>query len=253
MPLDCIYSNSNKKMGTLGGHLLPGSFFILFGVWWSFITSIRFVQSKMKSPFKKNSRIGYKGTVTMPCICMPCGNLRRAPIESWLKIIFGSIGLAGEIITGVHWVNVATPQIDKIFDKSNNMDHDHGGHVHRRDLSNLPNVPVKSLYFEYVNVQHSTMYTAFILGSIVEILVHYRYDLPARIEYVFGIVAFSIEGFLFANHLHSRNALDIHVHVLLVYAIYGCVVACTLECYKPNQILFTYARIFFTILQGKVF
>ena len=241
-------------MGTLAGHLLPGTFFIIFGVWWSFITSMRFIQSKRKFPLKKNSRIGYKGSGTMPCICLPCAKARRTPIESWIKLIFGSIGLAGEIITGFKWINVPAPQIDKIFDKSSNMnlmsDHDHEGHVHRRDLSNIPNVPVKTLWIAYSNVQHSTMYIAFMLGSIVEILVHYKHDLPARLEYVFGIVAFAIEGFLFANHLHGRSPLDIQLHTFLVYAIYGCVVSGILECYKPNQILFTYTRIFFTILQG---
>lgn len=67
-----------------------------------------------------------------------------------------------------------------------------------------------------------------------------------------GIFAFGVEAFLFANHLHSRHMLDIHLHTLLVYAIYGCVIFCILETYKPEQILFTYGRILFTILQGKL-
>jgi hypothetical protein len=62
-----------------------------------------------------------------------------------------------------------------------------------------------------------------------------------------------IEGFLFANHLHSREPLDIHVHTLLVYAIEGCVAFTCLEFFKPNEILFTYGRIVCTLLQGTWF
>jgi hypothetical protein len=92
-----------------------------------------------------------------------------------------------------------------------------------------------------------------VIGAIVEILLHHRFDLPRQIDLVFGILAFTVEGFLFAFHLHSRAPLDIHLHVLLVYAILGCVISCCLEFYKPEQILFTYARILFTMLQGTWF
>ena len=65
------------------------------------------------------------------------------------------------------------------------------------------------------------MYSAFILGSIVEVLVHYRYDVPVKVEHACGVLAFAIEGFLFYFHLHSREPMDIHVHILLVIAIAG--------------------------------
>jgi hypothetical protein len=242
-------------MGTLGGHLLPGTFFALFAIWWSFVTSIRYIQSQLKSPYKKNSLIGYRGSVTMPCLCLPCGKLKRAPIESWVKLIFAFIGILGEAITGFHIFTVNKPV--EITNNTPEMQHDdHSGHEHGHNHKRefyTPQLIERVWYFEYVNAQHITMYTAFLLGSIVEILIHYRYDVPKRLDYVFGLIAFSIEGFLFANHLHSRDALDIHVHVLLVYAIYGCVLFTALEIYKPNQILFTYGRILFTMLQGTWF
>ena len=76
-------------MGTLGGHVLPGTFFIIFGAWWSFITTIRFIHSKVRSPFnKKNSVIRYKTSVIMPCLCLPCAKLRRAPVERLILNIF---------------------------------------------------------------------------------------------------------------------------------------------------------------------
>jgi hypothetical protein len=92
-------------MGTLAGHLLPGIMFIGIGLWWSIVTAVRFILSKKKSPFKANSSVGYKSTVAMPCLCMPTSRLRRAPIESWIKLVLGTIGALGEAYTGykVHW------------------------------------------------------------------------------------------------------------------------------------------------------
>lgn len=197
----------------------------------------------------------------MPCIFLPSKRLRRAPIESWLKLILGGIGLAGEVITGIHWYadpvvsNPATAD-DAGHDHMHMEGHDHG-HMHKRDAGhehNLqPDVAVKTFHFEYVNSQHITMYSAFILGAIVEIMAYHRFQMPRQLPYALGIFAFGIEGFLFANHLHSRHALDIHVHVLLVYAIYGCVICSILEAYNNYEIIFAYGRILFTILQGTWF
>lgn len=43
------------------------------------------------------------------------------------------------------------------------------------------------------------------------------------------------------------------MHVLLTYAIFGCMISGCLEFYNPRQILFTYGRILFTALQGTWF
>jgi hypothetical protein len=97
------------------------------------------------------------------------------------------------------------------------------------------------------------MYSAFIFGSFIEILRHYRVDIPAKLEYVTGMLAFGVEAYLFAFHLHGKDALEVHLHVLLVYAIVGCVVFCALEWYNENEIIFTYGRIVCTLLQGTWF
>ena len=36
-------------MGTLGGHILPGTFFILFALRWSFNAAVKYVQSKLET------------------------------------------------------------------------------------------------------------------------------------------------------------------------------------------------------------
>lgn len=97
------------------------------------------------------------------------------------------------------------------------------------------------------------MYSAFVLGAVVEILMHKNYELPKKLDFVCGILGFSVEAFLFYFHLHAREPIDIHLHILLFYAVSGCILFIALEMSNPNQVLFTYGRILFTLLQGTWF
>ena len=227
-------------MGTLAGHLLPGTFFILFGLWHSFITSLRFIQTKMRSPYKKDELNQYKSSVSMPCICLPCSKLRRAPVESYVKLISATIGLLGEIITGIHRVYKEVDDKNTLDTTTAMMNHheQHNHEVHRRD----DHMTQVIWSFEHSNIQHSTMYTAFIIGAIVEILMYHGFHFPTRFDFILGAFAFGVEGFLFANHLHGKDMLDIQVHTFLLNAIYGCVIFSILEYFRPNEILFTYGK-----------
>ncbi len=53
--------------------------------------------------------------------------------------------------------------------------------------------------------------------------------------------------------MHGKSPIEIYVHVLLVWSIVGCFVFSVLEFFDRHQILFTYGRILFTILQGTWF
>lgn len=127
----------------------------------------------MRSPFvgKKNTLVGYKSSAVMPCICLPCGNLSRAPIESYIKVFFTFVGVLIEFIFG--WEKVPK----------------HGGEEHNHHHDHLANMTMKMVMtnnqelewaFDWKNGQHITMYTAFGLGAVVEILLHYGYDLPQK-------------------------------------------------------------------------
>lgn len=249
-------------MGTLEGHLVPGVMMIGLGFWWSIITAIRFILSNKKSPFKKNSTNGYRGSVTMPCLFLPCAGLRRAPIESLVKLILMSIGIIGEAYTGykTHWHPKSFYEPHTSTGSSvDHMAHHHHNHEHKRSVVNdlttttEPEELIKTWSFEYDNAQHITVYFVFLMGSIVEILMHYRFNLPARFEHLFGCIAFGIEAFVFSNHLHGRTAMDIKLHTFFVYSIYGCFISSLFETAWPKQIIFTYGRILFTILQGTWF
>lgn len=242
-------------MGTLSGHLLPGAFFMVFSIWWSMITAIRFVKSKYSSSSPSSSyktarsnQEGYRSSVTMPCICLPSRKLRKAPVESYVKIVLAFVGILGELVTGIKFNYVPTMNKDNalLFGCGEMDAHEHH-HDHHESAQPVP------VFFEHVNAHHITMYLAFMLASVVEVMLHYRVDLPNRLDYVCNIFAFGVEAFLFKFHLHSRAPLDIHLHTLLVLSIYGCIIFSILEMVHPSEVLFTYGRILFTCLQGTWF
>lgn len=201
-------------MGTLLGHLVPGTFFILFAVWWGFSIGIKHFQAS-----RSRKRIVYRSTTTFPCFFCSSSSSRRIPIESYIKLICSILGMIGEFATGFT-------------------------HLYNETLKR------KVWGFGENNAQHITMFLAFGLASIFEILIHKKYSLPDGIDFLANILAYGIEGFLFHFHLHGRNAVDIHVHTLLVYAILFCMISAIWEYNRPEQILATYARIAGTFLQG---
>jgi hypothetical protein len=205
-------------MGTLMGHVLPGTFFAMFAIWWGFCVSIKYFHCHHIN--KKSRKTNhYRSATTFACLCCPSSSLRQIPLESYIKLICIGIGILGEIITG--------------------LKHAYDETLQRRTWT-----------FVEVNAQHITMFTSFGLASFIEILVHAKYDLPKGIEFIANILAFIVESFLFHFHLHGRDDIDIHVHTLLVYNINFCIIAGIWEFNRPNKILATYARITATLLQG---
>ncbi|KAH9493100.1 Transmembrane protein 45B [Bulinus truncatus] len=106
---------------------------------------------------------------------------------------------------------------------------------------------------ETVAVQHATMYFFFLLSGIVDVASHYGAPLPPSTDYIALTLAFLIEGLLFANHLHDRPIVDVHIHVLLVYVIFVTVVCIILEAKYRTSALLSMARAYLLMLQGSWF
>ena len=236
-------------MGTFLGHILPGTFFISFAIWWSFSVCLRYIQCRNRNATSKTCVKKYHSSVTMPCICCPV-RIRNFPIESFIKVFATIFGILGEILTGIK-INT-TPSIN-IDIKATTHSMEMAEHHHDGKRQAIPTVEITTWHFEGANAQHVTMYSAFLVGAIVELLIHYKVHLPHRIDHICGIFAFLVEGLLFQFHLHGRDDLDIHIHTLLVIAIYGCVFTSILEYSNPQNVIFTYGRIIFTFLQGTWF
>ena len=84
-------------MGTFGGHALPGSFFIIFALWWTVQMFRRYFSSRSKSGVST-----FRSSVTFPVDFICCGPtwLRRWEWEGFFKVFFTFVGFLGEVITG---------------------------------------------------------------------------------------------------------------------------------------------------------
>ncbi|XP_033731120.1 transmembrane protein 45B-like [Pecten maximus] len=89
-------------MGTFAGHALPGSFFIIFALWWTFQMYHRYLTCCRK-------KLPFTSTPTYPCVCF-CGRTKTWPIESLIKIFFATVGVSLEIYTGMNNGVFNTPE-----------------------------------------------------------------------------------------------------------------------------------------------
>ncbi|CAH1800253.1 unnamed protein product [Owenia fusiformis] len=193
-------------MGTFMGHALPGSFFIIFASWWIINIWIRYFRSKQRGT-------EFRSSATFKCSCL-CGKLGTWQVEGALKMLFCSIGLTGEMITG--------------FDDKGN-------------------------FVNFGNAQHITMFAAFGLSGLIDILMHHDFPIPKGMDYVGMLVAVMVEGVLFLFHLHGRKPMDIQVHILLVYVLGASIVSLLVEMYIQNSVLAALARSYCVLIQGTWF
>lgn len=133
-------------------------------------------------------------------------------------------GLAGIVSLIVHTTDVAPLALDRLMlaiaffneGKKNAL------------LTAL--VAYVSLFAQYFN---------FVLCKFANFLSHFR--------------VLVLVGFLFLYHLHGRTMLDVHVHQLLLYAVFGSAAVSFLEVFHRGNILMEMLRCTLTMLQGSWF
>ncbi|KAK4292515.1 hypothetical protein Pmani_034725 [Petrolisthes manimaculis] len=217
-------------MGNLGGHVIPGSFLVLFSVWWTFSIFKRYYLCKRATlaegeggenglgvgsggggrleSGKSSAGVIYVNTATFPCLCFS-----HMQLEGVLKITFTIIGIVGEFVTGFK-----------------------GGK-----------------FVNLENAQHIVMYFFFCLNGVMDVLSHYGAPQPPHMDYVTACLAFAIEAVIFSHHLHGLTSMDIQMHKMLLYLAWGCVVALMAEVYFRRSIVPALIRIYLVLLQGTWF
>ncbi|CAL8108709.1 unnamed protein product [Calicophoron daubneyi] len=126
-------------MGTFAGHALPGSFFIIFGVW-ALYHALKSFYAQRAHELRHSGEGGpvYINRVSYPvrgCKSGCCSRDKLCPLDSYMKTAACLIGIAGEVFTGFN----------------------------------------KDWHFVFmVNAQHATMYSMFGVSGIVELLIFYR-------------------------------------------------------------------------------
>lgn len=202
-------------MGSLGGHLIPGTFFILIGLWWIYSAWLRYFICRQR-------RRPYYVTTSFPLHC--CGpRVAKLPMEAFFIIFATTIGILIELIAGFNRVYDSKTQKIIIYEGENNL-------------------------------QHFAMYLMFLLVGIIQLLIHYKFPLPKHLDIIAGCLALSSEALLFYFHGHARGPIEIEIHVFLVFAIMSTVICGIFELIQQDkQIYATLMRAYCTVLQGSWF
>jgi hypothetical protein len=198
--------------GAFLGHIVPGAFFILWGVWWlvalfdTFLTTMAFKH-------KFSSKAWYHaffGPVW----------LRRIPLEPLIKIFLPFMGILGELWLGhPSWRTLVAPDGKFVVDNINDW-------------------------------QHSAMYLAFCLSGLVDLIGYYsQHSVPRGASHAFVSLAFLVQGVLLVFHLKGP-AIEIMVHLILVLVIFATFIACIFEGFNKDSILASSLRPLLTLLQG---
>ena len=212
-------------MGSYPGHVLPGSFFIVFGLWWwcNIVAVIAQAQARFlrKRSFTRRTNnchfeIEFESRTwcKVPVLC-----LKRFPVEPCLKVIAATIGIMAELTKG-EW---------SLVNKAGHFSH----------LNNF---------------SHATMFSIFLLSAVVEILRFYNIlFLPAATDHVFVSLSFFLVGELFYFHIDGRSKLDQKLHTLLYTVSFSIAVVILLEAWQRKSFVLFLTRTFLVLLLGTWF
>lgn len=187
-------------MGSLEGHLVPGTVFILLSMWWYIKIVFSCVKRKkealVKSRISDNALIPANHRVHL---WFPCRlKSRQLPVEPVAKTVLALFGAALELLYENQY---------RLLDPKGNFVQSHLN-----------------------NYAHATMFSIFALSGAVDLTDHYSLlPLPRGMCHVVLSWAFFVEGLLFYNHLHGRPSLDVHVHTFIYLIAFATAVVILLE------------------------
>ncbi|GAB4813862.1 hypothetical protein N2152v2_000908 [Parachlorella kessleri] len=201
--------------GAFLGHVVPGTFFIVWGTWWM-VAGFQFYLVSLANKQSFKSRSWYRWPWAPRVI-------QQLPLEPIVKVVLPSLGILGEL-----WA---------------------GHESYRQLLADNGTFQVDNLN----DWQHSTMYLAFVTSGVVDLLGHFTQRLPAGTEHGFLSLAFVVQLLLLVFHLKGPG-IEIMVHLILAlqarHRVAGIVVATFAEVAHPQSILMASVRPYLTILQG---
>jgi hypothetical protein len=192
------------------GHVVPGTFFVLWGLWWTVATFDSYIKACAANK-RFESRAWYK-------VFFGPAWLRQVPLEPLIKVILPFFGALGEL-----WL----------------------GHESYRALKTADG---KFLVDNINDWQHSCMYLSFMLSGVIDLVGHYG-SLPKDTEHSFLSLAFISQGLLLVFHLKGPS-IEIIVHLILVIQIFATFVALMVEGAKRDVLVVAVLRPILTLLQG---
>lgn len=215
-------------MGSLGGHVIPAIFFLVYGIWWSIATVWVYLSDKYNL---KNKGVYDKGNL-MRKSYIPVPYLPRWPIEPVLKIIFPAMGIIMEVFFAAHW----------------NKDH-----THQRIVAGVWSMYKDDGSFAVlVKLHHITMHCCFIVSGIVD-LCSLCINYPKRLTRLLLTLAFLVEFFVFYYHTQGdqdRSQVEVLLHELLLVSIGMCAVFTGLRLWRVKDELINGGLAIGLTLQG---
>lgn len=198
-------------MGTFAGHAIPGSAFLVWGVWWYGHTlrhiSVSEAPARPADGGPKTSSSSSDGQLPMPRDGVWKAPVYFTKLEPALKLAVPAAALVGEL----WWASW------RLVDSS------------------------------VVNYQHATMYLFFVAAGATDFLEMKR-ALPAYAGRLALMLAFLFEGVLFFGH-HDNSPLEATLHRILIYVILFQVLVLALE-WRYRHVALSVIRCFGLILQG---
>ena len=222
-------------MGSFAGHLLPGLSFLVYGLWWMFVSywqqlanpSRPIAKGKSASggvsyaEFKRETELSRKSYIPQPF-------WSKVPLEPLSKVILCSVGIIGE---GFFDVDQKTGHLYAVVYQIRNESGD---------------------FNNQSKMHHITMYLAFAVSGIVDLIIIFI-RVPRNTSKLFFANAFLLEGLLFWFHAHGRADLDLMLHTLLNYSIAACFSFAALRMWQPLNLLVNVGLSFSMMLQGTWF
>jgi len=219
-------------MASFAAHVIPGLIFAILGLYWSFFSIIMYIRTghhTSRGSKTSNKDGGFPshyydpkrlaGKAWIPTSCLP-----RVPIEPFVKILLGSLGIAEEVLLG--------------FDE-------------KRRLMLMFYSP----YLEngLLNVQgkfmHLTMYSVIVLSGVVDLFCLCT-KLPKHLSIVIFSMVFYSESLLFYIHDINKHEFDSSIHFLLQFAIIPCGIFTLLRLYDPSNLMINLGFASCLTLQG---
>uniref|UniRef100_A0A8C3X5W9 Transmembrane epididymal protein 1 n=1 Tax=Catagonus wagneri TaxID=51154 RepID=A0A8C3X5W9_9CETA len=184
-------------MGTLEGHLLPGTFFLLFALYYSVLVSLALLRGQrfLKLPLPPNEKRGHRWW-------------QRVPKEGVVKVVISLTGIFPEFfyppgVNRLRMVDWEDPKRPFVF----------------KD-----------------NWQHVTMYAFFLFSGVVDIVsqaCQARQNM--KLERAAEALAFCVLVLLMAVHVEDKGTLEIRVHILFMVPAFLVGLVLIIEVWVPDQ------------------
>ncbi|XP_011407688.1 PREDICTED: transmembrane protein 45B-like [Amphimedon queenslandica] len=217
--------------GTTDGHILSGFFFFIYGVWWSINSILVYLSGKHKLPIKqegiyKKENLRYKSYIPLPV-------LTKIPVEPILKVVLPFLGVLSEAFLVV-------------------KDDEHNRHIIFSPFSMYNSTsPDHELIKNIAKVHHITLYSAFTLAGIVDLL-SMKIEFPKHAAQIFLIFPFFTEFLIFYFHTKDgmRGSVELILHWFLSNISLGSAIFAGLRSLNASNFLINTGFSVSLLLQG---